>query len=106
MIHACMQCTCQWIGGTSTTAWAYFFIIHCLTYSIFNYCNTIECEDIDAIDMKLNEVYGITSGSITSANDDINSVPNEGVWNCCGECMVITAQESPIIIDCNEKHAT
>ena len=77
----------------------FFFIIHC----IFNYCNTIECED--AIDMKLNKVYGITSGSVTSANDDINTMPNEGVWNCCGECMVITGQESPIIVkdDCNEK---
>ena len=37
-------------------------------------CVHIECED--AIDMKLNEVYGITSGSVTSAND-INTMPNE-----------------------------
>ena len=27
--------------------------------------------------MKLNEVYGITSRSVTSANDDINTMPNE-----------------------------
>ena len=27
--------------------------------------------------MKLNEVYGITSESVTSANDDINTIPNE-----------------------------
>ena len=32
----------------------------------------IECEDVDAIDMKLNEVYGIS----TTAND-IKTVPNE-----------------------------
>ena len=35
----------------------------------------IECEDA-IIDMKQNEVYGITSGSVTSAND-INTMPNE-----------------------------
>ena len=44
---------------------------------INNYNNNIvECEDM-IIDMKLNEVYGITSGSVTSANDDINTMPNE-----------------------------
>ena len=52
------------------------------TWIIIMYtCIIIEFED--AIDMKLNEVYGITSRFVTSANDNINTMPNElGVWNC------------------------
>ena len=41
-----------------------------LCYGTSLHC--IECEDVDAIDMKLNEVYGIS----TTAND-IKTVPNE-----------------------------
>jgi hypothetical protein len=68
----------------------FFFVIHC-----------IECEDV--IDMKLNEVYGIASGSVTTTND-IKTMPNEvygiavvsgdhstGVSGCCNErtCKII-----------------
>ena len=43
------------------------------------YLPCIECEDVDAIDMKLNEVYGIS----TTAND-IKTIPNEVyIWTRC-----------------------
>ena len=42
----------------------------------------------DAIDMKLlNEVYAITSGSVTSANDNIIKYNTNEIiiWNCFGK---------------------
>ena len=48
----------------STCHVSIIFIIHCIEFE-------------DAIDMKLNEVFGITSRSVTSANDNINTMPNE-----------------------------
>ena len=40
---------------------------------LINIIITVECED--AIDIKPNEVYGITSKSVTT--DDIKTIPNE-----------------------------